>query len=100
MSIKANERSKMFLQAFGDPPASTPVAQLVTSAEPSAVPREPKAATRRTGLKHIGGYFDRENVEMIVVLRARLGLDNSQLIQLAVSDLFKKLSAQRAFDTK
>ena len=56
-----------------------------------------KPTNSRTGLKHIGGYFDREDVEKIAVLRARLGLDNSQLIQLAVNELYKKHSAQRAF---
>ena len=44
-----------------------------------------------------GGYFDREDVEKVAVLRARLGLDNSQLIQLAVNELYKKHNAQRAF---
>jgi hypothetical protein len=48
-------------------------------------------------LKHVGGYLDREDVEKVAVLRARLGLDNSQLIQLAVNELYKKHSAQRAF---
>jgi hypothetical protein len=40
----------------------------------------------RAGLKHIGGYFGRTDVEKIAVLRARLGLDNSQLIRLAVDE--------------
>ena len=56
-----------------------------------------KPVNSRTGSKHIGGYFDREDVEKVAVLRARLGLDNSQLIQLAVNVLYKKHGAQRAF---
>jgi hypothetical protein len=30
-------------------------------------------------------------------LRARLGLDNSQLIKLAIEDLYRKQTARRAF---
>jgi len=67
--------------------------------KPGAAPRRPAKAppTSWVGLKHIGGYFDREDVEKIAILRARLGLDNSQLIRLAVEELFKKHSARRAF---
>jgi hypothetical protein len=51
----------------------------------------------RRGLKHIGGYFNRADVEKFAVLRARLDLDNSQLISLAIDELFKKHEAKRAF---
>lgn len=54
-------------------------------------------APGRTGLKHIGGYFDLETVEKVAVLRARLRLDNSELIKLAVDDLHRKHMAKRAF---
>lgn len=56
----------------------------------------PRAASR-DGLKHIGGYFDRADVEKFAILRARLGLDNSQLIKLAVDELYRKHEAKRAF---
>lgn len=57
-----------------------------------------KTGTRsRAGLKHIGGYFDDETVEKVAVLRARLKKDNSQLIKLAIDDLYSKQSAKRAF---
>jgi hypothetical protein len=46
-------------------------------------------------LKHIGGYFDRADVEKFAVLRARLGLDNSQLIKLAIDELYRKHEAKR-----
>ena len=36
-------------------------------------------------------------VEKVAILRARLGLDNSALIQLAIEDLYKKHEAKRAF---
>lgn len=55
------------------------------------------AATTRAGLKHIGGYFDLDTVEKVAVLRARLRLDNSELIKLAVDELHRKHTAKRAF---
>ena len=54
-------------------------------------------ATTRAGLKHIGGYFDLDTVEKVAVLRARLRLDNSGLIKLAVEELHRKHLAKRAF---
>jgi Ribbon-helix-helix protein, copG family len=51
----------------------------------------------RAGLKHIGAYLDRETVEKVAILRARLGLDNSELIKLAIEDLYRKQTARRAF---
>lgn len=62
--------------------------------------REPtprKEAPTRAGLKHIGGYFDLDTVEKVAVLRARLRLDNSELIKLAIEDLHRKHLAKRAF---
>jgi hypothetical protein len=59
--------------------------------------RTRKPSPTRTGLKHIGGYCDVETVEKVAVLRARLRLDNSELIKLAVDDLHRKQMAKRAF---
>jgi hypothetical protein len=56
-----------------------------------------KPVSTRAGLKHIGGYLDAETVEKVAVLRARLKLDNSGLIKLAVDDLHRKIMAKRAF---
>jgi hypothetical protein len=36
-------------------------------------------------------------VEKFAILRARLGLDNSELIKLAIDELYKKHEAKRAF---
>ncbi len=55
------------------------------------------AATRRADLKHIGGYFDSDTVEKVALLRARLKLDNSELIKLAIDELYTKQKAARAF---
>ena len=52
---------------------------------------------RRDGLKHIGGYLDRDTVEKVALLRARLGLDNSELMTLAIDELYRKHKAKRAF---
>jgi hypothetical protein len=60
-------------------------------------PPRTKAGSGRAGLKHIGGYFDREIVEMIAVLRARLDLDNSQLIKRAIEELHSREIAARKF---
>jgi hypothetical protein len=56
-----------------------------------------KPVSTRANLKHIGGYFDAEMVEKVAVLRARLKLDNSELIKLAIEDLYRKQGAKRAF---
>ena len=63
-------------------------------------PRQPKPKKpplTRAGLKHIGGYFDVDTVEIVAILRARLRLDNSQLIKLAIEELHNKHMAKRAF---
>jgi len=90
---KATNKSTAFLQALSAPPAEAPLPANVS--EPPA--RKPARPTSRSGLKHIGGYFDRADVEKIAILRARLGLDNSQLIKLAVEELYRKHEAKRAF---
>ena len=99
-----NKKSAAFLAALDDSPLAvaprsvpSPGIAADVAPEPQPAARVVKPANSRTGLKHIGGYFDREDVEKIAVLRARLGLDNSQLIQLAVNELYKKHNAQRAF---
>jgi hypothetical protein len=69
---------------------------------PSVTPHNPaqikgRRPTTRQGLKHIGGYLDRDTVEKVAILRARLGLDNSELITLAINELHSKQNAKRAF---
>ena len=67
------------------------------AASPPAVQIAPVKPSSRVNLKHIGGYFDDEVVEMVAVLRARLKLENSGLIKLALEDLYRKHNAKRAF---
>jgi hypothetical protein len=57
----------------------------------------PKTQRKQAGRKHIGGYFDRDMVEKVALLRARLSLDNSALIKLAIEDLYRKHEAKRVF---
>jgi hypothetical protein len=89
------KRSKAddFLRAMSPDPAETAGASIVR--ENSA--RRKEQPSTRVGLKHIGGYLDRETVEKIAVLRARLDLDNSELIKLAIDELHRKHNARRAF---
>ncbi len=51
----------------------------------------------RAGLKHIGGYLPDEVTEKFALLRARLKLDNSELLALAINDLYTKQKAKKAF---
>ena len=82
-------------QRVAAPPDAPPLHAPSAAADEKAQPQG-KPGTR-AGLKHIGGYFDRETVEKVAVLRARLGLDNSQLLKLAVDELHKSHEAKRAF---
>ena len=70
--------------------------------QPEPTKQTPVAADKgraagRTGLKHIGGYFDRDTVEKVAILRARLDLDNSQLIKRAIEELYTREGAARKF---
>ncbi len=91
-----NKRSKAedFLRAMNTEPVENSTKPSVVDS--SSAKRREKAATR-VGLKHIGGYLDPETVEKIAVLRARLELNNSELIKLAIDELHRKHKAQRAF---
>ena len=76
-------------------------------AEPEPGPPAPETRTRnhsakpatapRAGLKHIGGYLDRATVEKVAILRARLEYDNSELLKLAIDDLYRKHETQQTF---
>ena len=56
-----------------------------------------KGGLDRTGLKHFGGYVGEESLEQIAILRARLKLDNSQLIERAMRELYDRETAARKF---
>ncbi len=90
--MTTNRKTAAFLQALSPPSPPTAV-EPPANDQTTAKPRAPS----RTGLKHIGGYFDRGDVEKFAILRARLGLDNSELIRLAIDELYRKHEAKRAF---
>lgn len=95
--MKKTVRATDFLQnmAQGEQPIVTPAA---AKEKPTLGNAGRSASTRtRTGLKHIGGYLSADAVEKVAVLRARLNLDNSELITLAISELHAKHEAKRAF---
>jgi hypothetical protein len=76
---------------------SRPMGEQAAPVGPPVPASPPEKAKGRAGLKHIGGYFDRETVEQVAVLRARLDLDNSQLLKLAIEELFNREVAARKF---
>lgn len=92
MSGARNKKAADFLQNMAHELRTEP-------AEPARHVAETKgqAAPSRSGLKHIGGYFAVETVEKFAVLRARLGLDNSEALKLAIDELYLKHAAKRAF---
>jgi hypothetical protein len=97
MARKATAESflkKMNLGADAEPGVEQPAAG---AAQGPAEPSKTKQSGGRAGLKHIGGYFDRETVEQVAVLRARLDLDNSQLIKRAIEELYSREMAARKF---
>ena len=68
----------------------------VPAARPAARAKPTKPPSR-AGLKHFGGYLDDETLEKIALLRIRLKRDNSELIKLAIEDLYSRHNAKRAF---
>jgi hypothetical protein len=93
MMSKASNKGAAFLEAYSVPSEDKPP----LAANAAAPALKATRAASRNGLKHIGGYFERGDVEKIAILRARLGLDNSELIKLAVNELYTKLETKRAF---
>jgi hypothetical protein len=91
---KANKTSA-FLAALS--PEALPPSEPTPSFQPSQTEAAPRTQRKQAGRKHIGGYFETDMVEKVAILRARLGLDNSQLIKLAIEDLYRKHEAKRAF---
>ncbi len=74
-------------------PAPAPVAP-IPAAELAPIP---PSVERRRRLKHVGAYLGDDVVEKVAILRVRLRLDNSELIALAIEELYRKHQAKRAF---
>lgn len=91
MSRTPKNKAAAFLAAM------TPEADAAPATAAAAETPTQSRAASRTGLKHVGAYLDRATVEKVAVLRARLDLDNSELIKLAIEELFSRQQAKRAF---
>lgn len=68
-------------------------------AAPAAEPAPATPAGKRVGQKHLGAYFDKGDpiLERVAILRARLDMTNSELIEHALNELWKRHEAGRAF---
>lgn len=58
-----------------------------------------RAASTRVGQKHLGAYFDKSDqiLERVAILRMRLDMNNSELIEHAINELWKRHEANRVF---
>src|SRR3954451_13292940 len=107
MSAKPNKTAdflKAMQQGLGDEAATQGPAEApsVLHAKPTATRALAAKAARvgapsRAGKKHFGGYLGDDTLEKIALLRVRLKKDNSELIEFAIEELFRKHNAKRAF---
>ena len=88
---KSKVTAESFLEKMGisDPEVTTP-------GTPAETPLA-KPGPGRAGLKHIGGYFNKETTEQVAILRARLDLNNSQLLKRAIEELYSREIAAQKF---
>jgi hypothetical protein len=91
--MKKTVRATDFLQNM----AQTEQAAAPDAAATEKAAKASRPAKTRDGLKHVGGYLSADAVEKVAILRARLRLDNSELITLAINELHARHSAKRAF---
>lgn len=75
------------------------------AAEPEMTPpvsgRLPeRAASRRSLQKHLGAYFDKGDplLERVAILRTRLDMTNSELVEYALNELWARHEADRMFE--
>jgi hypothetical protein len=81
----------------GPPPVPGRARQSLSPHPSSSRQRIAKQTNSRAGLKHIGGYFDRKDVEKVAVLRARLELDKAGWADCAVLRAVDRLNRLAAF---
>ncbi|QDA35729.1 hypothetical protein E4L95_02880 [Paracoccus liaowanqingii] len=64
-----------------------------------ADPALTKGSGKRVGQKHLGAYFEKGDpiLERVAILRARLDMTNSELIEHALNELWNRHEAGRAF---
>lgn len=90
------KRPNPLLAAMGKGAEPEPV---TLEPERQAVEKPEKATGKRVGQKHLGAYFDKGDpiLERVAILRARLDMTNSELIEHALNELWKRHEAGRAF---
>ena len=69
------------------------------TAKPAPAQAAQGSAAKRAGQKHLGAYFDKRDpiLERVALLRARLDMTNSELIEHALNELWLRHEAGRAF---
>lgn len=82
-----------------EPEAAAIQAAAQPATKPSPAPAVEKPVAKRAGQKHLGAYFDKGDpiLERVAILRARLDMNNSELIEHALHELWKRHEAGRAF---
>ncbi|WP_146612666.1 hypothetical protein [Paracoccus sediminilitoris] len=87
------KKANPLLAAMGKKPEHAPLTEL------TAEPVSKKHLGKRSAQKHLGAYFDKGDptLERVAILRARLDMTNSELIEHALNELWKKHEAGRAF---
>lgn len=82
-----------------EPGAVQEAASPASAAKPALVEAVQKATAKRARQKHLGAYFDKGDpiLERVAILRARLDMTNSELIEHALDELWNRHEASRAF---
>ena len=90
------KRPNAFLAAMK---ASAPEPEIEAVTEQAPAPVAKPKSTARAGQKHLGAYFEKGDpiLERVAILRARLDMNNSELIEHALNELWKAQAAKRAF---
>lgn len=82
-----------------EPEIATATAAPERDAKDSSEPETEKLTNKRAGQKHLGAYFNKRDpiLERVAIMRARLDMNNSELIEHALHELWKRHEASRAF---
>lgn len=82
-----------------EPEQEPPQAKPEPTAKPAKAPAVKAASSSRVGQKHLGAYFSKGDpiLERVAILRARLDMTNSDLIEHALNELWARHEAGRKF---
>jgi hypothetical protein len=93
----AKAKGADFLAAMEETGAITTDAPATTPAPASASTHRVTELRRAANKRHFGAYLDQPTLERIALLRARLRMDNGQLMAEAVNLLWKQMETERKF---